>query len=104
MKTLRGFRFALNHQHCREAASPFFSAKLLLPTYSIKNECSEDSLARDFLFHLGEFGGMGACISLMAYYEKRGNAWRAQIRRNGYPALSATFAAKAEAQRCPHEQ
>lgn len=47
---------------------------------------------------------MGACISLMAYYEKRGNAWRAQIRRNGYPALSATFAAKAEAQRCPHEQ
>lgn len=44
LKTLRGFRFALNSQHCREAASPFFSAKLLLPSYSIKNELSEESL------------------------------------------------------------
>ena len=35
----------------------------------------------------------------MAYYEKRGDAWRAQIRRKGYPALSATFDTKAEAQR-----
>lgn len=43
LKTLRGFRFALNSQHCREAASPFFSAKLLLPSNSIKNELSEES-------------------------------------------------------------
>lgn len=35
----------------------------------------------------------------MAYYEKRGDAWRAQIRRKGYPTLSATFDTKAEAQR-----
>ena len=35
----------------------------------------------------------------MAYYEKRGDAWRAQSRRKGYPALSATFDTKAEAQR-----
>ena len=35
----------------------------------------------------------------MAYYEKRGNAWRAQIRRKGHPTLSATFDTKAEAQR-----
>ncbi|HCP54549.1 MULTISPECIES: integrase [Pseudomonas] len=35
----------------------------------------------------------------MAYYEKRGEAWRAQIRRKGYPTLSATFDTKAEAQR-----
>lgn len=34
----------------------------------------------------------------MAYYEKRGNAWRAQIRRKGHPTLSATFDTKAE---CP---
>lgn len=37
--------------------------------------------------------------SNMAYYEKRGDAWRAQIRRKGYPTLSATFDTKAEAQR-----
>lgn len=37
--------------------------------------------------------------SAMAYYEKRGDAWRAQIRRKGYPTLSATFDTKAEAQR-----
>lgn len=37
--------------------------------------------------------------SPMAYYEKRGDAWRAQIRRKGYPTLSATFDTKAEAQR-----
>lgn len=35
----------------------------------------------------------------MAYFEKRGNAWRAQIRRKGQPTLSATFDTKAEAQR-----
>ena len=35
----------------------------------------------------------------MAYYEKRGDAWRAQIRRKGYSTLSATFDTKAEAQR-----
>ncbi|MGE7812097.1 integrase [Pseudomonas sivasensis] len=35
----------------------------------------------------------------MAYYEKRGDAWRAQIRRKRYPTLSATFDTKAEAQR-----
>jgi integrase len=35
----------------------------------------------------------------MAYYEKRGDAWRAQIRRKGYPTLSSTFDTKAEAQR-----
>jgi integrase len=35
----------------------------------------------------------------MAYYEKRGDAWRAQIRRKGYPTLSASFDTKAEAQR-----
>ncbi|WP_416467915.1 hypothetical protein [Pseudomonas sp. LFS044] len=35
----------------------------------------------------------------MAYYEKRGDAWRAQIRRKGYPTLSATFDTKVEAQR-----
>lgn len=35
----------------------------------------------------------------MAYFEKRGDSWRAQIRRKGYPTLSATFDTKAEAQR-----
>ncbi len=35
----------------------------------------------------------------MAYYEKRGDSWRAQIRRKGFPTLSATFDTKAEAQR-----
>ena len=35
----------------------------------------------------------------MAYYEKRGDAWRAQIRRKGHPTLSSTFDTKAEAQR-----
>ncbi|HCF2412890.1 site-specific integrase [Pseudomonas aeruginosa] len=35
----------------------------------------------------------------MAYFEKRGSAWRAQIRRKGHPTLSATFDTKAEAQR-----
>ncbi|WP_405120699.1 tyrosine-type recombinase/integrase [Pseudomonas leptonychotis] len=35
----------------------------------------------------------------MAYYERRGEAWRAQIRRKGFPTLSATFDTKAEAQR-----
>jgi integrase len=39
----------------------------------------------------------------MAYYEKRGDAWRAQIRRKGYPTLSATFDTKAEAQRWASE-
>lgn len=37
--------------------------------------------------------------SVIAYYEKRGDAWRAQIRRKGYPTLSATFDTKAEALR-----
>ncbi|RJX81306.1 site-specific integrase [Pseudomonas sp. LS-2] len=37
--------------------------------------------------------------SPMAYYEKRGESWRAQIRRKGYPTLSASFDTKAEAQR-----
>jgi len=35
----------------------------------------------------------------MAYYEKRGNSWRAQVRRKGYPELNATFDTKADAQR-----
>jgi integrase len=35
----------------------------------------------------------------MAYFEKRGDSWRAQIRRKGYPTLSATFDTKSEAQR-----
>ncbi|MBR7519871.1 site-specific integrase [Pseudomonas juntendi] len=36
----------------------------------------------------------------MATYEQRpGGAWRAKIRRKGYPQLSATFDTKAEAQR-----
>lgn len=35
----------------------------------------------------------------MAYFEKRGDSWRAQIRRKGHPTLSATFDTKAEAQR-----
>ncbi|WP_426811361.1 hypothetical protein ABOC32_13450 [Pseudomonas sp. WOUb67] len=36
----------------------------------------------------------------MATYEQRpGGAWRAKIRRKGYPSLSATFDTKAEAQR-----
>ncbi|MEB0078071.1 site-specific integrase [Pseudomonas sp. CCI3.2] len=35
----------------------------------------------------------------MASYEKRGESWRAQIRRKGHPSLSATFDTKAEAQR-----
>lgn len=35
----------------------------------------------------------------MAYYEKRGDSWRAQIRRKGYPTISATFDTKADAQR-----
>lgn len=35
----------------------------------------------------------------MAYIEKRGEAWRAQIRRKGYPTISATFDSKADAQR-----
>lgn len=35
----------------------------------------------------------------MAYFEKRGSSWRAQVRRKGYPTLSATFDTKAEAQR-----
>lgn len=39
-------------------------------------------------------------IRSMATYEQRpGGAWRAKIRRKGYPALSATFDTKAEAQR-----
>ena len=39
-------------------------------------------------------------IRFMATYEQRpGGAWRAKIRRKGYPALSATFDTKAEAQR-----
>jgi hypothetical protein len=35
----------------------------------------------------------------MAYFEKRGDSWRAQIRRKGYPTLSATFDTKSEALR-----
>jgi len=35
----------------------------------------------------------------MAYFEKRGNAWRAQIRKKGHPTLSATFDTKAELRR-----
>lgn len=35
----------------------------------------------------------------MAYFEKRGDSWRAQVRRKGYPTLSATFDTKSEAQR-----
>lgn len=35
----------------------------------------------------------------MASFEKRGETWRAQIRRKGYPHLAATFDTKAEAQR-----
>ena len=35
----------------------------------------------------------------MATYTKRGNAWKAQIRRKGYPTATATFDTKAEAQR-----
>lgn len=35
----------------------------------------------------------------MAYFEKRGDSWRAQIRRKGHPTLSATFDSKADAQR-----
>lgn len=35
----------------------------------------------------------------MAYFEKRGDAWRCQIRRKGHPTLSATFDTKADAQR-----
>lgn len=35
----------------------------------------------------------------MAYFEKRGTSWRAQVRRKGYPTLSATFDTKADAQR-----
>jgi len=34
----------------------------------------------------------------MASIQKRGKYWRVQIRRKGYPALSATFDTKAEAQ------
>ncbi|MGE4529913.1 MAG: hypothetical protein AB7C98_01145 [Acidithiobacillus sp.] len=33
----------------------------------------------------------------MASIQKRGNYWRVQIRRKGYPALSSTFDTKAEA-------
>jgi len=33
----------------------------------------------------------------MATYQKRGTAWRALIRRKGYPTLTATFDTKAEA-------
>lgn len=40
-----------------------------------------------------------AIKSLMAYFEKRGESWRAQVRRKGYPTLSATFDTKSEAQR-----
>ena len=40
----------------------------------------------------------------MATFEQRpGGAWRAKIRRKGYPALSATFDTKAEAQRWASE-
>lgn len=35
----------------------------------------------------------------MAYIEKRGETWRAQIRRKGYPSLSASFDTRADAQR-----
>ncbi|MCU1716802.1 hypothetical protein NTD81_06665 [Pseudomonas sp. 5P_3.1_Bac2] len=35
----------------------------------------------------------------MATYQKRGDAWRALIRRKGYPTLTATFDTKAEAQK-----
>ncbi|KPW56878.1 Site-specific recombinase, phage integrase family [Pseudomonas caricapapayae] len=42
-------------------------------------------------------------MPFVAYYEKRGDAWRAQIRLKGYPTLSATFDTKAEAQRSAAE-
>lgn len=53
---------------------------------------------------MGEWGSVPfpqvlAMILPMAYYEKRGDAWRAQIRRKGYPTLTATFDTKAEAHR-----
>src|SRR5690606_41743486 len=35
----------------------------------------------------------------MAYFEKRANGWRAQIRRKGYPSISATFPTRSEAER-----
>src|SRR5690606_30167837 len=35
----------------------------------------------------------------MAYFEKRANGWRAQIRKKGYPSLSATFPTRSEAER-----
>lgn len=35
----------------------------------------------------------------MATYTKRGTAWKAQIRRKGYPPMSATFDTKAEAKK-----
>lgn len=35
----------------------------------------------------------------MAYYEKRGDAWRAQIRRKGHKTLTATFDRKVDAER-----
>lgn len=34
----------------------------------------------------------------MAYFEKRGNAWRAQVRRRGMPTISRTFDLKADAE------
>ena len=40
----------------------------------------------------------------MATIERRGKRWRAKIRREGWPTLSATFATKGEAQRWVREQ
>jgi len=34
----------------------------------------------------------------MAYFEKRGNGWRAQVRRKGMPTISRTFDLKADAE------
>ena len=39
----------------------------------------------------------------MAYIEKRGESWRAQIRRKGYPTISATFDRKSDAERWASE-
>ncbi|MGC9162966.1 MAG: site-specific integrase, partial [Thiomonas sp.] len=34
----------------------------------------------------------------MAYFERRGNGWRAQVRRKGMPTISRTFDLKADAE------
>ncbi len=40
----------------------------------------------------------------MATFTKRGNRWKAQIRRTGYPSLTKTFAFKAEAEAWAREK